>query len=236
MSPFTLSDPQRWSHLIAAEERALAFLRGIEASGVIAPGRRESEVHDDITEIATRQFNIEKPWHRSLVRAGINALCVFRDRPDDLVIQENDAVFLDLGPVFSSDNQEWEADLGQTYALGADPARHALVAALPDVFEDVRAHANANPQITGAELYAFAQDAAEARGYIFGGEIAGHTLGEHPRIARKDEPNHTRIWPLNPTRLTDPDPAGHARFWIIEIHLVAPDRTFGGFYERLLRA
>ncbi len=43
-----------------------------------------------------------------------------------------------------------------------------------------------------------------------------------------------RISPENPTSMRDPDGHGRARHWILEIHLVAPDGSFGGFYERLL--
>ncbi|NDC58296.1 MAG: M24 family metallopeptidase [Alphaproteobacteria bacterium] len=55
---------------------------------------------------------------------------MFSDDPPDRVIAPNETVYLDLGPVFS----DWEADVGQTYVVGDDPARRALVAALPAVF------------------------------------------------------------------------------------------------------
>ena len=74
-----------------------------------------------------------------------------------------------------------------------------------------------------------------ARDYIFGGKIAGHTLGEFPHLTWPGPREHTRIYPDNPTRLSDPDHEGRKRYWIVEVHLVAPDRSFGGFYERLLR-
>lgn len=224
-------DATRFANLIAAEERAFALLAAIEASGAIAPGRRESEVDDAIAEIAARDFGIERHWHKRLVRTGPNTLCVFADTPDERIIEAEDTIYLDLGPVF----EEWEADVGRTYALGQDPARHALVAALPEVFEEVRAHANANPDITGAALYDFACNAAEKRGYVFAGKIAGHNVGEFPHLTWPAERDHTRIYPANPTRLSDPDHLGRKRFWIIEVHLAAPDRSFGGFYERLLR-
>jgi hypothetical protein len=38
----------------------------------------------------------------------------------------------------------------------------------------------------------------------------------------------------NLTRMRDPNAKGETKYWILEVHLVAPDRTFGGFYERLL--
>jgi Xaa-Pro dipeptidase len=220
----------RLEHLIAAETRALDMLAAIEAAGFVAPGRSESDVDADIAELAARDFGIERNWHKRLVRAGLNTLCVFSDSPPERTIGENDTIYLDLGPVFG----EWEADIGQTYAVGADTARNALVAALPQVFEEVSAHAR-TPNITGAELYAFACKGAEARGYIFGGKIAGHTVGEFPHLTWPGDNDHKRIAPANPTRLSDPDHLGRTRHWIIEIHLVAPDRSFGGFYERLLR-
>lgn len=225
------TEDARLAELIATEERALEMLAAIEAAGLVAPGRRESEVDADIAALAERAFGVTRHWHKRLVRTGPNTLCVFADNPDERTIGDNDTVYLDLGPVF----EEWEADIGQTYAIGSDPAHHALIQALPEVFEATRAHFNANPDITGAELYARACEAAEERGYIFGGKIAGHTVGEFPHLTWPGEREHTRIYPDNPNRLSDPDHLGRKRFWIIETHLVSPDRSFGGFYERLLR-
>lgn len=222
---------ERWAALVAAETRALAMLDAIEAAGFVRPGRRESDVDADIEALAARDFGIERHWHKRLVRAGVNTLCVFSDNPPEREIEARDTVYLDLGPVFG----EWEADVGRTFAVGDDPARNALVAALPDVFEETSAHARANPDISGADLYAFATAAAEARGYIFGGQIAGHTIGEFPHLTWPGAREHTRIYPANPMRLSDPDHLGRKRHWIIETHLVAPDRSYGGFYERLLR-
>ncbi|MEZ5956789.1 MAG: M24 family metallopeptidase [Hyphomonadaceae bacterium] len=225
------SDSTRLAQLIAAEERALAMLAAIEAAGFVAPGRRESEVDADIAALAEREFGVTRHWHRRLVRAGPNTLCVFSDDPDERTIGETATVYLDLGPVF----EEWEADIGQTYVVGDNPDHHALIAALPLVFEDTCAHFTANPDITGADLYAFACSAAESRGYAFGGKIAGHTVGEFPHLTWPGAREQTRIYPDNPNRLSDPDHLGRKRFWIIETHLIAPDRSFGGFYERLLR-
>lgn len=222
---------RRLARLLAAEERALDLLAAIESAGLIAPGRSEGAVDADIAALAERDFGVERHWHKRLVRTGANTICVFADLPPESVIGEQDTVYLDLGPVFG----EWEADVGQTYAVGAEPSRRALVAALPQVFDEVCAHARATPDITGAELYTFACRAAEARGYLFGGHIAGHTIGEFPHQTWPGEKDHQRIAPANPTRLSDPDAFGRVRHWIVEVHLLAPDRSFGGFYERLLR-
>jgi len=225
------AEQTRWTQLTAAEDLALALCDAIESAGLIAPGRSEVEVNRDIAALAERDFGVTKHWHKRIVRAGINTVCVFSDNPADRVIEANDTVYLDLGPVF----EEWEADVGRSYAVGDDPARHALVAALPEVFEEVRAHAASNPEITGAALYEFAVKASEARGYVFGGSIAGHIVGEFPHAHLPDSKDSQRIAPANSTRLSDPDGLGRKRFWIIEIHLLASDRSYGGFYERLLR-
>jgi len=220
----------RRAELHAAEAKAMALLDTIERQGLIAPGRTEREVEQDIYALAAREFGVEKHWHKRIVRAGANGVCTARDNPPVLTIAEDDLVYCDLGPVF----EEWEADVGRSYALGDDPAKHKLVADLPLQFDRVKAHFDANPDITGDRLYAFACESAEAAGWRFGGVIAGHIVGEFPHAHLPGEKDFYRINPENTGRLRDPDPLGQARFWILEIHLVAKDGSYGGFYERLL--
>ena len=227
----TLTDEAaRWARMVAAEERAFALLAAIEAAGFVRPGRTEGEVDRDIEAIAAA-FGIARNWHQRLVRAGANTVCTFSDRPDERTIGPEDTVYLDMGPVFG----EAEADVGRTYAMGADPARHALVAALPEVFDEMRAFALGKANVTGADIYAFAHRAAEARGYHFGGRIAGHTLGEFPHATWPLEKALQYIRPENTQPLSAPDHLGRPRYWILEVHLLEPGRAWGGFYERLLR-
>lgn len=228
----TLTDEAaREDGLIAAEERAFALLDAIEAAGIMKPGRTEGEVDRDIEAIAAREFGIARNWHQRLVRAGPNTTCVFSDRPDEVTIGPDDTVYVDMGPVFG----EAEADVGRTYAMGQGEDRHALVSALPEVFEEMRAFTLSRPDVTGAEVYAFAHKAAEARGYHFGGKIAGHTVGEFPHQTWPLEKDFQRIWPANTESLRTPDHLGRRRYWILEVHLLEPGRQWGGFYERLLR-
>ncbi len=224
-------EQDRLRALGAAEDRAMAMLDAIEAAGLIAPGRTEREVEADIYAMARRDFGVVSHWHKRIVRAGANTLAIFSDNPPDLVLKEDDIVFLDLGPVFEA----WEADVGRTYAIGGDPVKQALVRDLAVVFDAVRDHFEARPDITGAELYAFAVAESGRRGWRFGGEIAGHIVAEFPHARLPGVKQHNHIRPANPTRMRDPDALGQARHWILEIHLVAPDGGFGGFYERLLQ-
>jgi Xaa-Pro dipeptidase len=148
----------------------------IEASGMIAPGRNERAVEEEIYALAEREFGVTKHWHKRIVRSGINTLNIASDNPPSRVIGKDDTVFIDLGPVFD----EWEADVGRTYVMGNDPQKHRLCADLPQVFDALKLHYEAKEDITGAELYAVAHHLAEGAGWLFGGAIAGHLVGEFP--------------------------------------------------------
>ena len=217
--------------LLEAEARGMAMFDAIERAGFIAPGRTEREIDADIFALAERDFGVKVHWHKRVVRAGPNTVCTFYDDPQVRAIGPDDIVYLDLGPVFA----EWEADIGRSYALGNDPEKKRLVADLPRLFDLVKVHFDTSPDITGAELFAFAQEMAAQAGWLFGGTIAGHIVGEFPHAQRipGDRDLH-RIAPANPKRMRDPDANGDERHWILEIHLVDKARTFGGFYERLL--
>jgi Xaa-Pro dipeptidase len=230
MTEDVMTDPDRRAALEAAEAKALAMFDAIETAGLIAPGRTEGEVARDIFALAEARFGVAQHWHRQIVRTGANTLTTASDYPDELTIAADDTVYVDLGPVFEA----WEADIGRTYAVGADPEKHRLAADLPRVFERVQSHYRASPDITGSELYAFAQAAADEAGWVFGGAIAGHWVGEFPHNRWPGERPLMAIWPDNTAPMRTPDHLGRERNWILEIHLVDRARTFGGFYERLL--
>lgn len=225
-----MTDDPAFAELIAAERKGLALLDAIEAAGIIAPGRTELAVERDIFTIAARDFGVTEHWHDRVVRAGVNTLCVAGEAAPDRVIAEDDIVFLDLGPVFGA----WEADVGRSYAVGNDPEKHRLCGDLPVVFEAVRARFEGDDGITGGELFAAAVAESEKRGWRFGGKIAGHLVGEFPHARSPGDRALRWIFPGNVTRMRDPDAAGKRKYWILEIHLVSQDRSFGGFYERLL--
>ena len=223
-------EDQRRDQLEKAQEPALKLFDAIEREGLVRPGVTERAVEDRIGELAERDFGVEKHWHKRIVRAGANGVTTAGDNPPVRTIEADDIVYVDLGPVFEA----WEADIGKSYALGADPQKHKLVADLPRVFAQVQAHYKTNPHITGASLYAFAQEAAAAAGWRFGGQIAGHIVSEFAHALFPGVKALFGIVPQNPTPMSDLDGKGRVRHWILEIHLVALDGSFGGFYERLL--
>ncbi len=152
------------------------------------------------------------------------------ENPPLRTIEPNDTVYVDLGPVF----EEWEADVGRTYAVGDDDAKRRLVADLERSFVRVQQRYRENPMVSGADLYAYAQRTAADAGWTFGGVIAGHVVSEFPHAKMPGDRAQMIIAPNNTAPLRSLDELGRQKHWILEIHLVDRDRTFGGFYERLL--
>jgi Xaa-Pro dipeptidase len=225
-----MPDSDRLAALIAAEKKADELFAAIEELGLIASGRTERMIDEGIYALAEHRFGVTKHWHRRIVRAGPNALCISSEHPPVREIAEDDCVFLDLGPVFG----DWEADVGRTYVLGNDPKKLKLPGDLSRGFDALKTYFDTHPDVTGAGLYAYAQSWAEDAGWLFGGAIAGHIVGEFPHAHIPGDKALYRIGPGNPSRLRDPDASGQTKFWILEIHLVDREKTFGGFYERLL--
>lgn len=225
-----MREDARLEALLNAERQAEMLFDAIERSGLIAPGRSESAVEKDIYALAESSFGVTKHWHKRIVRSGINTLTIAADNPAVRVISDDDMVFIDLGPVFD----EWEADVGRTYVMGTDPLKHRLRADLPEVFDEIKDYFDDHEHVTGTELYSVAQALAGNRGWLFGGTIAGHLVGEFPHARIPGDKDLYRISPDNPTRMRDPDGSGQEKHWIVEVHLVHSDRQWGGFYERLL--
>ncbi len=219
----------RKTELLKAQNQALSLLEKIESKKILRPGITELDATKEIFELAKNEYGIVQHWHKQIVRSGPNTLCTFDDISDSRTIAEGDLVFVDLGPVFEG----WEADIGQTYLIGNNTEKAKLVADLPLIFNQVSGKLKDQPEITGAELYQYAHECSEKRGWLFGGHIAGHIVGEFSHFLWAGRSRELYISPLNKTSLSGLDPKGRARHWIIEIHLTDQSRSFGGFYERL---
>ena len=224
------SESKRRDELRKAQDKARALFEDIVSKGLIAAGRKEKEVERDIFALAKSKYGVKFHWHKRVVRAGPNSMTVYRIDPPDLTIGEDDIVYVDLGPVFGN----WEADFGRSFIVGNNPLKLKLVDALPKMHAIGRAHFEREESLTGAELFEFMQKAAAADGWSFGGEIAGHIIGEFPHTRIPGEENTFVIAPENPMRLRDLDENGNIKHWILEVHLIDPSRSFGGFYEELI--
>lgn len=225
-----MDEQQRAAELVAAEEKAEELFAEIARRGLIEPGVRETVVSDRVRDLGAELFGIERHWHKRVVRAGPNTLQPYRENPPDRVIEADDIVFLDLGPLLA----QWEADFGRTYVLGDDPAKLALQADLPRLWAAGRAHYEATPGITGAQLYAHVAELAREAGWEFGNSHAGHLVGEFPHELVDGEKIESYIAPENPHPMRRTDRSGAVCHWILEIHIVDRARGFGGFHEQLL--
>jgi Xaa-Pro aminopeptidase len=218
--------------LINAEELAIQLFNEIENRGLIQVGKSENKLNTEIFELAKEMFGIEKYWHKRIVRAGKNTIFPYRENPADLIIQEEDILFLDFGPVF----EDWEADLGKTYVLGENTQMLKMKADVETAwYEGYEFYKKNRNGLIAADFYKFTCDLAKKLGWKFGHIHCGHLIGKFPHERIQGEETLNYIHPENLNKMSDPDKSGNERFWIYEIHLLDKTESFGGFYEQLLR-
>ncbi|KAM3502946.1 hypothetical protein MY10362_004506 [Beauveria mimosiformis] len=225
----SMSEADRAAHLKEAQTKAVALFKEIEET-LIRPGVSDKTLSAEIAALGQERHGLETHWHKRIVRSGPNTLAAYKDNPPDRIIEADDILVVDLGPVF----EKWEADFGRTYVLGGDPRKLRVRDALEPLWLDIRRRYRERPDMTGAELYAIARSAGEAQGWTWGAHIAGHIVGAFP---------HERIpqdqWPLyiaeaNTTSMQTVGKDGYMRHWILEIYLHDEEGQFGGFFEQLL--
>jgi Xaa-Pro aminopeptidase len=218
------------TRLIEAEQKAAHLFQEAQDRGLIAPGKTEKELNNEMFSLARELFGIEKYWHKRIIRSGPNTLLPYNENPPELVLQDDDILFFDFGPIF----EDWEADFGRTYVIGNDPVKHKLKNDIELAWEEGREWFGRQTALTGAELYEYAVEMAGRYGWTYGGEIAGHLIGQFPH-ERLESGNHgLYVHPGNQNDMFALDAAGNKRNWILEIHFVDRVRQIGGFFEQLL--
>ena len=224
------AEPVRVARLLDAQDKAARLFDEINQRQLVRAGISERALSDEIRDLANDMFGITKHWHKRIVRSGENTLETARDSPPDRVIGDDEIVFLDFGPLF----EEWEADFGRTYVLGDDPVKLAIRDDLPKVWDAARDHFHAHPDITGEELFHYVTATSREHGWEFGGVIAGHLVGEFPHEKIDGAEIDSYVAPGSHLPMRRKDRSGRVCHWILEVHLVDADRSFGGFHEELL--
>ncbi|MFI6620573.1 M24 family metallopeptidase [Streptomyces sp. NPDC050528] len=220
----------RAARLLDAQAKAAELFAEIETRDLVAAGRGEREVSDQIRDLANEMFGTTHYWHKRIVRSCPNTFLPYKENPPDRTIAADDIAFADFGPIF----EEFEADFGRTFVLGDDPVKHRLRDDLSTVFAAGRRAFAADPDITGEQLYAKIERLAAQAGRHLGGWQSGHLVGEFPPEHNNWEDVDSHIVPANDKPLRRTDEAGRLLHWILEIHLIDQQRQFGGFYEELL--
>jgi Xaa-Pro dipeptidase len=216
--------------LLGAQRKAEELFASVVNKGLIRPGVLESELSQEIHELARRDFGLRRHWHKRVVRAGANTVLTYHADPPDRRLEQDDIVYLDFGPLFD----EWEADYGRTYVLGNDPLKHKLVADIETAFKHGKQRFMEDAELTAGGLYDYVSGLAREAGWEFAAPTAGHLVGHFPHeTAPGDQPRFS-IRHNNPISLREPNAKGERRHWILEIHFADAARTFGGFCEELL--
>jgi Xaa-Pro dipeptidase len=216
--------------LLEAQVKAAALFAAVVDARLIRPGILESELSSEIHVLAKSQFGLRRHWHKRIVRAGPNTLLTYHQDCVDRRISDDDIVYLDFGPVF----EEWEADFGRTYAVGADPLKHRLIADLSRIFASGKELFQRTPDLTAGQLYDHVTALATQAGWEFGASTAGHLIGQFPHERAPGDSRRFSIRRGNDLSLREPDLRGRLRHWILEVHLVDRQRQIGGFLEELL--
>ena len=216
--------------LTEAEAKALLLFNAIEERKIISSGKSEIQINTEIYNLAFELFGIEKYWHKRIVRGGVNTLVPYDDNPPNLILQKDDILFLDFGPVF----EDWEADFGRTYVLGDDPLKHKLKKDIELAWHEAKDWFHTQTKLTGAEYWHYIVELAKKYGYTYGGQLGGHLIGHfsHERLEPKNYGLY--VHPENHNDMFLPDANGNKRHWILEIHFVNREKQIGGFFEQLL--
>jgi len=217
-------------NLVEAEQKAQQLFNEIENKNILIAGNSENKINELIFELAFNMFGIKKYWHKRIVRCGENTLYPYNENPENLILKKDDILFLDFGPIF----EEWEADFGRTYVVGNNPLKKKLKNDIEKAWYEGKKHFNSKTKITGAQLYSYCNGLAKKYGWEFGGEIAGHIIGQYPheKLEKEDKTNY--IHSENHSNMFDLNKKGDKKNWILEIHFVDKEKKIGGFFEQLL--
>lgn len=217
--------------LLEVEKQALTLFDEVVKRNLIVAGKTEKDLNQDIFTLAEELYGIKKYWHKRIVRAGKNTLLPYQENPENLILQTDDILFLDFGPVF----EDYEADIGRTYVIGNDAKKLQLQKDVETAFYIGKAYFNENyTTLTGAQFYNFTLELAKKFGWEYGNEHCGHLVGNfpHEKIVGEEQINY--FHPNNNQLVSALDKNGNKRYWIYEIHFINKENLIGGFFEQLV--
>ncbi|MGB4844461.1 MAG: M24 family metallopeptidase [Ferruginibacter sp.] len=214
-----------------AQKITLELFEAVEKNNLIIAGKSEAQLSLEVCNLALEKFGIENHWHKKIVRAGKNTLCIYPDNPPDRLIQSDDIVVLDFGPIVDG----YEADLGRTYVIGSNVKKLKIKGDVENAWYEIQAWFKNQTSLKSSELFQYAVEKATEYGYTFGGEIAGHIVGKFPH----EQPLNPKsleldIHPENHNDIFLLDANGDKRHWILELLFIDKNNQIGGYFEQLL--
>ncbi len=188
-------------------------------AAAIKPGMTEKEA-ERVAMMMIRECGSKRLWHPVHIRFGKNTVKGYRQEsePDDVILQENDIFFIDIGPIFFGH----EGDCGKTFVVGNDMNLRVLPTKVESIWQLVRKEWLLG--CTGQALWAKAKDFAG----LFGLELAplyvkGHRISDFPHEA------------ITSTKMFDITSVPHPNRWVLEIQVICPLTNRGAFYEDVLK-
>jgi hypothetical protein len=217
--------------LLNAQNISIQCFKAIEENNLIIAGKSEEQLNAEVCDLALRKFGIENHWHKKIVRSGKNTLAIYPDNPPNRIIDKDDILFIDLGPIV----EDYEADIGRTYVLGDDPRKLKLKKDVEAAWYTIQQWYQQQTVVKASALFQFAVDKARELGWEFGGEIAGHIVGKFPHEQPADPKSlELDVHPDNHNDMFLLDASGNNRHWILELQFVDREYEIGGYFEQLL--
>ena len=214
-----------------AEKITIQLFDAVEKSNLIIAGKSEEQLSLEVCNVASEKFGIENHWHKKIVRAGKNTLCIYPDNPPNETIQEDDIVILDFGPFIDG----YEADLGRTYVIGNNAKKIKIKNDVEKAWYETQNWYSKQTFLKSSDLFQYVVEKATGYGYTFGGEIAGHIVGKFPHEQPLDPKSlELDIHPENHDNLFLLDANGDKRHWILELLFIDKENKIGGYFEQLL--
>jgi Xaa-Pro aminopeptidase len=217
--------------LLHAQNISIQFFKAIEENNLIIAGKSEEQLCAEVCDLALQKFGIEKHWHKKIVRSGKNTLAKYPDNPPNRIIEKDDIVFVDLGPIV----ENYEADIGRTYVLGNDSRKLKLKADVERAWYEIQKWYQQQTVLKASDLFQYAAKEAERSGWEFGGEIAGHIVGKFPHEQPADPSSlELDVHTDNHNNMFLHDADGNQRHWILELQFIDKQNEIGGYFEQLL--
>ena len=217
--------------LMYAENITIQLFDAVEKTNLIIPGKSEAQLSLEVCNIAAEIFSIENHWHKKIVRTGKNTLCIYPDNPPNEIIQEDDIVILDFGPIVNG----YEADLGRTYVTGSNAKKLKIKGDVENAWYEIQSWYKKQTSLKSSDLFQYVVEKAIEYGYTFGGAIAGHIVGEFPHEQPVDPQSpELDVHPQNHNDMFLLDADGNKRHWILELLFIDKKKEIGGYFEQLL--
>lgn len=195
----------------------------LEVLSQIQVGMTEDEARILALDIFA-DHGIQKHWHRPYIRFGPGTILSFHDPVQpDYKLQENDILYIDMGPVIRDEalGVEYEGDYGDSYILGENKEANVCIQSARKLFLEARSKWLLE-HYTGEQMYEFLKSRAESLGYKLHQKVLGHRVSDFPH--HKFTKEKLGALKFKPSQ----------SIWVLEVHLLDSRNRFGAFFEDLL--